>query len=418
MSAKLIAVEGDTVRIELNDKPCKALVIAPQPFFSPRGTPYSVYYRTLVASELCVKIDLLTYGEGEDVDIPGVRIFRIPCFCRLGNVKTGPSALKLLLDGFILLWAIALLVRNRYSFVHAHEESVFFCRFLKPIFRFKLIYDMHSSLPEQLTNFTFTKSKALIWLFKKLEESSLHAADAVVTICPALADYVRGIIDNAEKHLVIENSIFDTIKLARSTPQGVSSRDNADPERIQSSLPEGKRFVVYAGTLEPYQGIGLLIEAFPQVVQSQPDAFLLIVGGTPEQVKHYYNLARAKGIHDNCLFTGRVSQSIAHYYTSIATVLVSPRSAGTNTPLKIYQQLASGIPLVATRIHSHTQVLDDSVAFLIDPEPGDMARGISEALSMEVERLRRATNARDLYEKKYSRQAYVAKMRQLLEIVK
>ena len=76
----------------------KALVIAPQPFFSPRGTPFSVYYRTLVTAELGVEVDLLTYGEGQDVDIPGVRIIRIPRFSFLGNAKVGPSVLKLFLD--------------------------------------------------------------------------------------------------------------------------------------------------------------------------------------------------------------------------------------------------------------------------------------------------------------------------------
>ena len=45
----------------------KALIIAPQPFFSPRGTPFSVYYRTSVLSELGVEADLLTYGQGEEI---------------------------------------------------------------------------------------------------------------------------------------------------------------------------------------------------------------------------------------------------------------------------------------------------------------------------------------------------------------
>jgi len=58
----------------------RVLVVAPQPFFSPRGTPFSVYYRTLVTAELGARIDLLTYGEGDDVDIPGVRVIRIPRF--------------------------------------------------------------------------------------------------------------------------------------------------------------------------------------------------------------------------------------------------------------------------------------------------------------------------------------------------
>ena len=155
----------------------KALIIAPQPFFSPRGTPFSVYYRTLVTSELGVKADLLTYGEGLDVDIPGVRIYRVPRFGILGDVKVGPSWVKLFLDIFIMVWTIALLFKRRYNFVHAHEESIFFCCLLKPIFRFKLVYDMHSSLPQQLTNFKFTHSKFLIWLFKTLENTSLRAAD-------------------------------------------------------------------------------------------------------------------------------------------------------------------------------------------------------------------------------------------------
>ena len=72
--AVLVAESEDTAF------PKRALVIAPQPFFSPRGTPLSVYYRTLVTAEQGVEIDLLTYGEGQDVEIPGVNIIRIPEF--------------------------------------------------------------------------------------------------------------------------------------------------------------------------------------------------------------------------------------------------------------------------------------------------------------------------------------------------
>ena len=43
----------------------KALVIAPQPFFSPRGTPFSVYYRTLVMVQFGVQVDLLTFGHSQ-----------------------------------------------------------------------------------------------------------------------------------------------------------------------------------------------------------------------------------------------------------------------------------------------------------------------------------------------------------------
>ena len=58
----------------------RALVIAPQPFYTPRGTPLSVYYRTMVTAEQGIAVDLLTYGEGQDVAIDGVRIIRVPRF--------------------------------------------------------------------------------------------------------------------------------------------------------------------------------------------------------------------------------------------------------------------------------------------------------------------------------------------------
>jgi glycosyltransferase involved in cell wall biosynthesis len=388
--------------------PLRALVIAPQPFFSPRGTPFSVYYRTSVLSELGVKVDLLTYGQGQDVDLPDVRIVRIPNFSWLGPVKTGPSALKLFLDGFMLIWSIGMLLRRRYDFVHAHEEVVFYCRYLKPLFGFKLLYDMHSSLPQQLDNFEFTKSATIKNLFKRLEDSSLLAADAVITICPDLADYVTELLGEDPKHFLIENSIFEPVRLKKS---GNEPAGAAIPEQ----LPADRPIVIYAGTFEKYQGLDILIPAFAEVLKKVPTAFLLMVGGDPGQVEKFRQLAADCGIAEHVLFTGRVPQQLAKHYNARADVLTSPRSAGTNTPLKVYEQLASGKPLVATRIHSHTQVLSDADSFLVEPNTGDMARGIVAALSDDAEVRTKVAAAEALYEAQYSRSAYVRKMTQLLD---
>ena len=388
----------------------RCLVVAPQPFFLPRGTPYSIYYRTLVLSELGEDIDLLTYGEGRDADIPNVRILRGPKFAWLGRVRIGPSMLKLFLDMFIVARTIGLLIRHRYDVVYAHEEAVFFCRYLKPIFRFKLVYDMHSSLTQQLTNFNYTDSRIVHYIFKKLEASSINAADAVITICPDLADHVRKIIADPSKHYLIENSIYEPVKLT-----GDESRSKVQHSSGGATeLPSERFCFVYAGTLESYQGIELLIRSFGIVIQQQPDAFLLIVGGTAKQVENYRNLTQAEGLEKYCLFTGTVSQSLAHFYIRSADALLSPRTEGTNTPLKIYQQLASGIPLVATNIYSHTQVLNADVAFLADPEPQSFGAAMIAAMSDDSAARMKAENAIRLYEKKYSRESYVRKMSMLL----
>jgi glycosyltransferase involved in cell wall biosynthesis len=390
----------------------KLLVVAPHPFFTPRGTPFSVYYRTLVIAEHGAKIDLLTYGPGQDVDIPGVRIVRIPRLRWLEPVPVGPSWQKMLLDIPMVLWTIGLLLRHRYRVVHAHEESVFWCRFLKPIFRFRLIYDMHSSLPQQLENFKFTKSRLLIGTFKALEDNCLEAASAVITICPDLRDYVLKTGVEPERHLLIENSIFDDVRLRES---GAERTPQADCR--PAGFASGHPVILYAGTFEAYQGIEMLVEAFARVMQRSPDARLLLVGGTDEQVIKVRQLADSLGLGDACVLTGRVPKSAAMEYTQSARVLVSPRIHGTNTPLKIYEQLASGRPLVATRIWSHTQVLDDTVCFLADPDAESLADALVSALTDVPGAAERVRNAMALYEREYSRPVYEKKIRRLLEIV-
>jgi glycosyltransferase involved in cell wall biosynthesis len=332
-------------------------------------------------------------------------------------VKTGPSLLKFFLDIFLVIWTVGLLIRNKYDFVHAHEEAVFFCRFLKPIFRFKLVYDMHSSLPQQLTNFQYTKSKFLMGTFKKLEDSSLKSSDAIITICTDLTDYVFGLNVDNNKVFQIENSIFDSIKVVSSQEISGNKIKCHDVADNSVKIPLDRQIIVYAGTLESYQGIDILIVAFKNVVNRNPNAFLLIVGGAPAQVEHYLAIANNYGLSDNVIFTGRVPQSLAKHYSSLASVLVSPRKAGTNTPLKIYEQIASGIPLVATDIYSHTQVLDTRTAFLVKPEPEDMARGILEALDNNGNRQFVVENAKKLYERRYSRAVYLEKMKNLLKLL-
>lgn len=390
----------------------KALVIAPQPFFTPRGTPFSVYYRTMVTAEQGIEVDLLTYGEGQDVDIPGVRIIRGPRFAFLGNVKTGPSVLKLFLDLFLILRTIGLLLTNRYDFVHAHEEAVFFCRYLKPIFRFKLVYDMHSSLPQQLTNFNFTSSSFLINLFKKLEDSCLHNAEAVITICPALAEYVDGLISDKDKHQLIENSIFEPVKLAGQ--KNTSEKEKTvlhDIELPDSDAP----LIVYAGTLEHYQGIGIMLEGFAAAQKKNNKLQMIIAGGSVQQVELYRAMAKNLGIENTCKLIGRVPQQQAKWLMGKATVLASPRTEGDNTPLKVYELLASGKPMFATNIYSHTQVLTDDVAFLVDPTAEGMAKGMLESTKNDHEVERRVKNAQKLYDDKYSRKVYVSKIRKLLD---
>ncbi len=385
----------------------RALVVSPQPFFTPRGTPLSVYYRTLITAELGHEVDLLTYGEGRDADIPGVRIHRIPRFRFMEPVPVGPSWRKVWLDGFIILWTIGRLLRRRYDFVHGHEEAIFFLRYLKPIFRFKLVYDMHSSLPQQLTNFAFTKSKLLIRVFEFLERASVRGADAVITISQGLLTYAQGLVQEGQPLILIENSICDDVRLRGSDEGGRSTEALA-------TLPSGRPIIAYAGTFESYQGIDLVLKAHAKVVSERPDAFLLLMGGSPRQVEEQRALARELCIEGHCLFTGTIPQHVARAQLRQANIVVSPRTVGGNVPSKVYELMSMGVPLVATRVTSHTQVLTDEICVLADPNPVGIAEGILSLLREPARGAELVARARALYQAVYSRDVYVRKMEQLM----
>ena len=272
---------------------------------------------------------------------------------------------------------------------------------------------MHSSLPQQLSNFNFTRLKILIKTFTWLENKSLAASDAIITICPDLYNYVESVLPGNDKNFLIENSIFEPVRLANASAAN-SANEQSPPVTIPASFTCR---VVYAGTLESYQGIDILVQSIPYVIKHNKHIGFIIVGGTEEQVNKYKQMSEHYGAKRHVIFTGRVSQAQARAYTEQATVLVSPRSSGTNTPLKIYEQLASGTPLVATSIYSHTQVLTSDVAFLVKPDPTDMANGILQAIDPSGESQRKAENAKKLYNSHYSRKAYVTKLLNVLNHV-
>jgi glycosyltransferase involved in cell wall biosynthesis len=388
----------------------KALVIAPQPFFTPRGTPFSVYHRTRISAELGVEIDLLAYGEGEDVELPGVNIIRIPRVRYFEPIPVGPSFGKLVLDIIMVFWTLGLLLSRRYDVVQAHEEAAFFSAFLKPFFGYKFIYDMHSRLPRQLVNFGFTDSPEIISVFERMELAALERADAVITISPALGRYAMARMGRPDRHFLIENTLLDPVRLRTRT----ASEHQAV---VVDPLPAARAIVAYAGTLETYQGIDLLLEAHARVLQCQPGVLLLLVGGTPEKVQHYRDMAERLGILGACHFTGLLPQSMARDLLESATVVVSPRTEGDNTPLKVYEQLNCGIPLVATRVPSHTQVLSDEVCILADPDPEAFARAILEGLSNVRRRNEVVAAARELFDTHYSREAYIEKVSQVFGVL-
>ncbi len=378
--------------------PLRILMVAPQPFFRPRGTPFSVLHRIRALTAIGYRVDLLTYPFGDDVAMPGLSIRRCAGIPLVTDVKIGPSIAKLLLDAPLLLATRAALQHGGYDVVHSHEEAAFFCAPLARRFGALHVYDMHSSLPHQLANFSAFDVAPIRKLFSGLERGVLASADGVITICRDLADIASRQCGD-RPHAMIENT-GDDGECFDPAAAGIPSLPPA----------AGRRVVLYTGTLEPYQGIDLLLESFRTVRTVMPAAHLVLVGGRPVQVDGYRQLAARLGIGDAVTFTGQLPPSAIPGHLVAADVIVSPRSTGTNTPLKIYSYLRSGKPIVATNLYTHTQTLDPAVAELVDPTPQGLAAGLLRVLADPDHGRGLAEAARGLAEREYSDVAYLRKV--------
>src|SRR6266516_3072996 len=101
----------------------RILMIAPEPFFEPRGTPFSEFHRIRALVALGHQVDLVTYPFGQHVEMPGLCVFRCwrPPF--LHGVTIGPSLAKIPLDALLTLAVLRRALTARYDAVHSHEEG-------------------------------------------------------------------------------------------------------------------------------------------------------------------------------------------------------------------------------------------------------------------------------------------------------
>jgi len=379
-------------------------MILPQAFFEYKGTSFSTFNRLKVLSELGHRVDLLTYPAGKDVHIENVDIYRIPNILFVKKVKIGPSWIKLIFDVVLIIYTIKILITRKYDLIYSHEEAGFFAPLFAKICGMAHIYDMHSSLPQQLLNFQFTKSKILINTFTFLEKMTINGADGIIAICPDLYEWVKKI--NPEANVYLIENVLDNM------PDDETSKSDPEDLRRKYNL-NGKRVVLYAGTFEKYQGLDLLIEAAHEVIKEYDNVHFLLVGGSPGQVLDYQNHVRQKKLSDYFTFTGSVPPHEINSFYRLADVLISPRLEGTNTPLKIYAYLKSGKPIVATKHVTHTQVLNEKVALLTDITPRSFARGIARILEDGKLGRRLSQEAMKLANKRYSYNYYIKQIKHL-----
>lgn len=379
----------------------RILVVAPQPFYQDRGTPIAVRQLLGALSELGYAADVLTFPVGESPVIAGVRYLRIGNPWRIREVPIGFSGRKLLLDAGLTYALWRRLRSGEYAAVHAVEEAAFPAVVIGRRYGVPVIYDMQSSLPEQLARYRPLAGGVAQRLLRGCEEWLLRRAD-VVACSRGLAERVRARVAGCRTREW--NYVAD-----------FAAGDPADGARLRRELgiPDGVPVVVYTGTFETYQGLPLLLSAAEAVARRVSDVVFVLVGAEGAASQVITRRSAASGLNGRLRIVSRQPRERIAGFLQLADVLVSPRLYGGNLPLKIFDYLAAGRPIVATDIPTHRSLLSEERAVLVAPTADALADAIADVLLDPLRARSIAAAARHYSEENLSWMAFVRSVGEL-----
>jgi glycosyltransferase involved in cell wall biosynthesis len=259
---------------------------------------------------------------------------------------------------------------------------------------------MDSSLSQQIIDkkpFLRHLSK----IFSCCEKIAVKYSIAVVPVCDALSHTIQ---PYQPRQVMV---LHDVSLLENSDRQ--SSEDLRETCSISGIL------VMYVGNLESYQGIDLLLESFALVMHKTTNASLVIIGGELKDINNYKQRAHELAVGHKVHFLGPKPVQHLGGYLSQADILVSPRLQGENTPMKLYSYLHSGKAVLATKLPTHTQVLNSQVALLSDATPAAFAEAMLYLMDDKQLRTDLGQAGKKLIEDQYSYTSFRNKIFTLFE---
>ena len=381
----------------------RVLVVAPQPFYEDRGTPIAIQHVLEALSASGWRVDLLTFAVGSDIELPGLRIIRIGGLFGIKHIPIGFSLRKLLLDIVLCFALLRMLRKEEYWCVHAVEEAVFPALFLGRLRGVPVIYDMQSCLPDQLRDHSVLGLSLVQRVLLKCERWALRNA-AVVVGSAGLEPYVKRVMPTATMR---EWNFPGQINLA-SDEEIVKRREACD-------IPPDAPVILYSGNFARYQGVNWLVDAIPAVLRLVPDAVFVLVGaeegGTPGDLRDAIDRVPKSALR----IVPRQPRDALPSFIAMADILVSPRAGGDNLPLKVFDYIAAGKPIVATDFPIHRTILNEERAMLVAPDAAAMAEGIVMLLKDRALAARLASAARDHSESCYGLAAFRALVDEVYE---
>ncbi len=281
---------------------------------------------------------------------------KIECFDPVFLFKF-PKGLYIKFQGFLFLWSLFFYLLE---LKHRKEYT---------------IYTRDEYLLPLLVKF----SKQVVWEAHFLPQNKqrylkcFNQCHKIVVITSHIKQELVDLGINSEK-IVVASDAVDLTDF-----QNISA--NRDELRNELNLPKDKKIVLYTGHLYSWKGADSLAQA---VNDLDNDTLAVFVGGTDSDLKSFRD---EYGTNSKIMILGLQPRKFIPQYLKSADVLVLPNSAKSKiskyytSPMKLFEYMAAGRPIVATNLPSITEILNDNNAVLVTPDnPSSLADGIIRVL--------------------------------------
>ena len=329
------------------DRRLKILMIAPTPFFADRGCHVKILeeVRALTRRGLAVKV--VTYHIGRDVEgVETERIINIPWYKKL---EAGPSIHKYYIDLLLALKAIRVTGKFKPDIIHAHlHEGVFAGKIVQLFYRKPLVADYQGSMVGEMLDHGFVKKGTLSYRFNYWLESTINKwPQKIIFSSTSAKDFFLA-------NFKTDPDMVVSFVEGTNTDDFHPGYDTAELKR-DLGLPEDKKIIIYLGVLTRYQGIDILIESIPEIIDKYRGVHFLIAG-YPD-VEHYSRMAERLGVSGNVTFTGRVNHGDVPLYLNLGDIGVSLKLSKTEANGKLFGYMAVGLPCIVFDTGTNREIL-------------------------------------------------------------
>lgn len=241
----------------------------------------------------------------------------------------------------------------------------------------------------------------LICLAEKL---NARAAKVVITLTDGLQDVIR------ERYLIPGEKI--AVIQSGTNIQHCRPLDKTKCRKLLG-LEEQNRYVGFVGVLYAHQGLDTLIEATPEVLRACPDVVFLIGGGGP-MAEAWQNKVREMNIDGAFRFVGVVPYAQLPIFLNAADICVAPfvRDRGETSPLKLFDYMACGKPVICSDIPSLKSLIKAAEGiFAVPPEDSStLAIALTTLLNDEAKLIAMGNEGRKYVEAHHSWEVIASKV--------